>query len=43
MKDWPDWHLGPEQAVTASRMVGAKVLFPIHWGNVKVRKRLTEP
>ena len=29
---WPDWHLGPEQAVTASRMLGAKVLFPIHWG-----------
>lgn len=29
---WPDWHLGPEQAVTASHMLQAKVLFPIHWG-----------
>jgi L-ascorbate metabolism protein UlaG (beta-lactamase superfamily) len=29
---WPDWHLGPEQAVAAHRMVGGKVLFPTHWG-----------
>ncbi|MEJ7731583.1 MAG: MBL fold metallo-hydrolase [Polyangiaceae bacterium] len=29
---WPDWHLGPEQAVTAHRMVGGKLLFPTHWG-----------
>jgi L-ascorbate metabolism protein UlaG (beta-lactamase superfamily) len=29
---WPDWHLGPEQAVTAHRMVRGKVLLPVHWG-----------
>jgi L-ascorbate metabolism protein UlaG (beta-lactamase superfamily) len=29
---WPDWHLGPEQAVTAHRWVRGEVLMPIHWG-----------
>ncbi|MBK7857195.1 MAG: MBL fold metallo-hydrolase [Archangiaceae bacterium] len=29
---WPDWHLGPEQAVRAVGMVKAKVMFPVHWG-----------
>ena len=29
---WPDWHLGPEQAVLAHRMVRGKVMLPIHWG-----------
>ncbi len=29
---WPDWHIGPEQAVVAHRMVGGKVMLPIHWG-----------
>ncbi len=29
---WPDWHLGPEQAVRAHQMVRGKVLLPIHWG-----------
>jgi L-ascorbate metabolism protein UlaG (beta-lactamase superfamily) len=29
---WPDWHIGPEQAVTAHRMVKGKVLLPVHWG-----------
>jgi L-ascorbate metabolism protein UlaG (beta-lactamase superfamily) len=29
---WPDWHLGPEQAVVAHQMVGGRVLLPIHWG-----------
>ena len=29
---WPDWHLGPEQAVRAHQMLGAKVMLPIHWG-----------
>lgn len=28
---WPDWHLGPEQAVEANRMVGGKVMIPVHW------------
>ena len=29
---WPDWHMGPEQAVRAHQMVRGKVLLPIHWG-----------
>ncbi len=29
---WPDWHLGPEQAVLAHRMVRGDVLIPVHWG-----------
>jgi L-ascorbate metabolism protein UlaG (beta-lactamase superfamily) len=29
---WPDWHMGPEQAVTAHHLVNAKVFFPMHWG-----------
>jgi len=29
---WPDWHLGPEQAVRAHRLVRGKALLPIHWG-----------
>jgi L-ascorbate metabolism protein UlaG (beta-lactamase superfamily) len=29
---WPDWHLGPEQAVTAHRLVRGKVMVPVHWG-----------
>jgi L-ascorbate metabolism protein UlaG (beta-lactamase superfamily) len=29
---WPDWHIGPEQALIAHRLVGGKVFFPIHWG-----------
>jgi len=29
---WPDWHLGPEQAVIAHQRVGGRVLLPIHWG-----------
>jgi L-ascorbate metabolism protein UlaG (beta-lactamase superfamily) len=28
---WPDWHIGPEQAVTAHRWVRARVMLPIHW------------
>jgi len=30
--DWPDWHLGPEQAVLGARRVHAKALIPVHWG-----------
>ena len=30
--DWPDVHLGPEQAVEAHRMVRGGVMFPVHWG-----------
>jgi L-ascorbate metabolism protein UlaG (beta-lactamase superfamily) len=29
---WPDWHIGPEQAVIAHQMVGGRVMLPIHWG-----------
>ena len=29
---WPDWHIGPEQAVRAHRMVRGDVLLPVHWG-----------
>ncbi len=28
---WPDWHIGPEQAVRAHAMVRGKVLLPVHW------------
>lgn len=31
-KAWPDWHIGPEQAVMAHRMVRGRVLLPVHWG-----------
>lgn len=30
-RSWPDWHLGPEQAVHATKLVRAKVLLPVHW------------
>ena len=29
---WPDVHLGPEQAVTAHRLVRGGVMLPVHWG-----------
>lgn len=29
---WPDWHIGPEQAVEAHQWVGGKVFLPVHWG-----------
>ena len=29
---WPDWHIGPEQAVLAHQLVRGKVFLPIHWG-----------
>ena len=29
---WPDWHMGPEQAVQASQVLEAKAMLPIHWG-----------
>ena len=29
---WPDWHIGPEQAVTAHQWVRGKVMMPMHWG-----------
>lgn len=29
---WPDWHLGPEQALRAHRMTRGDLFLPIHWG-----------
>jgi L-ascorbate metabolism protein UlaG (beta-lactamase superfamily) len=29
---WPDWHIGPEQAVQAHELVRGRVMFPVHWG-----------
>jgi L-ascorbate metabolism protein UlaG (beta-lactamase superfamily) len=29
---WPDWHLGPEQAVRAHQMLQGEVFLPVHWG-----------
>lgn len=41
---WPDWHLGPEQAVAAHRLVRGKLLLPIHWGTFKLAPHgWTEP
>jgi L-ascorbate metabolism protein UlaG (beta-lactamase superfamily) len=28
---WPDWHIGPEQAVKAHQLVRGKVMLPVHW------------
>jgi L-ascorbate metabolism protein UlaG (beta-lactamase superfamily) len=28
---WPDWHIGPEQAVQAHGMLRGRVMVPIHW------------
>ena len=29
---WPDWHIGPEQAIRAHGMLRGKAMLPIHWG-----------
>ncbi|MBJ6764405.1 MBL fold metallo-hydrolase [Myxococcaceae bacterium JPH2] len=29
---WPDWHIGPEQAVRAHQLVQGRVFLPVHWG-----------
>ena len=29
---WPDWHLGPEQAVRAHVLVRGGTMLPLHWG-----------
>jgi len=28
---WPDWHIGPEQAVLAHQRVRGNVFLPVHW------------
>jgi L-ascorbate metabolism protein UlaG (beta-lactamase superfamily) len=30
-RSWPDWHIGPEQAVEAHRRLRGKVMLPVHW------------
>jgi hypothetical protein len=43
-RDWPDWHLGPEQAVEAHRLVRGKRMIPVHWGLLKLAHHSwTEP
>ncbi|MEL6179293.1 MAG: MBL fold metallo-hydrolase [Myxococcota bacterium] len=29
---WPDWHIGPEQAIRGHQMMQGKLFMPIHWG-----------
>ena len=29
---WPDWHIGPEQAIKAHKWMNGEVFMPIHWG-----------
>lgn len=42
--DWPDWHLGPEQAVEVATMVRAKRVMPVHWALFKLAHHTwTEP
>jgi len=41
---WPDWHMGPEQAVRAHEMVRGRVLLPVHWGAIALAAHgWTEP
>ena len=41
---WPDWHLGPEQAMRVHEEVRGRVLIPVHWGLIKLAHHpWTEP
>lgn len=41
---WPDWHLGPEQALLVHQEVKGRVLIPVHWGLIKLAHHAwTEP
>lgn len=31
-RSWPDWHIGPEQAVLAHGLLRGRTLLPMHWG-----------
>ena len=31
-RHWPDWHLGPEQAVVAHQWARGRAMIPAHWG-----------
>ena len=42
--NWPDTHLGPEQAVEAHRLVRGKLMIPVHWGMLSLAEHAwTEP
>jgi L-ascorbate metabolism protein UlaG (beta-lactamase superfamily) len=30
-RSWPDWHIGPEQAVQAHELLRGEVMLPVHW------------
>ncbi len=41
---WPDWHIGPEQAVRAHQWLRGKAFLPIHWATFSLAYRgWTEP
>jgi L-ascorbate metabolism protein UlaG (beta-lactamase superfamily) len=41
---WPDWHLGPEQAVVAHQWVRGQVMVPVHWATFSLAYHAwTEP
>ena len=41
---WPDFHLGPEQAVEVNRQVRGEVMIPVHWGLIRLADHgWTEP
>lgn len=43
-KYWPDFHLGPEQAVEVNNQVRGKVMIPVHWGLIRLADHgWTEP
>ena len=31
---WPDWHIGPEQAVKAHAWVRGRLMLPVHWAKL---------
>ena len=31
-RTWPDWHIGPEQAILGHRWMKGQLFMPIHWG-----------
>jgi L-ascorbate metabolism protein UlaG (beta-lactamase superfamily) len=33
---WPDWHIGPEQALKAHAWLRGKVMVPVHWGGLQL-------
>ncbi len=42
--NWPDWHMGPEQAAIAHEMVSGRVFLPVHWGAIALAAHgWTEP